>query len=31
MSLGMSFSLTIEDDLSAILDPFGSNWLMLCA
>ena len=31
MPLGVSFSLLIEDDLSAILDPFDSNWLMLCA
>ena len=34
--LGVSFSLQIEDqgldefDLSAILDPFDSNWFMLC-
>ena len=33
--LGVSFSLLTEDqglvkvDLSAILDPFGSNWFML--
>ena len=35
--LGMSFNLLIEDqglvkvDLSAILDPFDSNWSILCS
>ena len=30
--LGVSFNLLIEDqvDLSAILDPFDSNWFILC-